>query len=53
MREKYGYIKAFVKKIMGDKKSYDEIKYHNDMSKMFYVSEKDIIKLMNRIGRFV
>lgn len=52
-RELYGYIKAFIKNKNGNGEPYAEIKYHFDMSKSFYVSERDIIKIMKKIGEFV
>lgn len=52
-RERYGLFKAYLKKRRGDPESYKEIKYHLEMSKSFYVSEHEIIKLMKKIGKFV
>lgn len=47
-RERYGYMKSYIAKKLGRKNSFDEIHYHFTMMKNYNVSEKEIVKIMNR-----
>lgn len=54
LRVLYGYYKVKWKYFMGKKelkKNYDELNYHRLMDKQNYASEKQIIRLMYRIGK--
>lgn len=54
LRLQYGYYKVKLLFMMGKKElkeSYNELRYHRLMDKQNYVSEKQIIQLMNRIRK--
>lgn len=54
LRLLYGYYNVKLKYMMGKeelKDSYNEIRYHRSMDKQNNVSEKQIIQLMNKIGK--